>query len=179
MCNVTLITAMELLNNSVIARRLYDVAEVMALDTVDGSWEHELSQEVSVMWTSEGLTISYIDKGEEQQLPIQYSDDFGVWFTPEYELVKQFTTSLQELAVNKMAEYLCSNDIDFDDNGRWVIECGDEGWMNFVPELGCYTIGRYGNLYPFELLNNLEGLPNVKGRLIRGDEQNSIVKVED
>lgn len=177
--NFKLINALELLNNSDITRHLSHVVEIMSLDTVDGSWEHELSQEVSVVWTSEGLTISYIDKEEEQQLPIQYSDDFGVWFTPEYELEEQFTTSLQEMAVNAKAWDLCSYGVDFDENGRWVIECGDEGWMNFVPELGCYTIGRYGNLYPFELLNALEGLPNVRGRLIRGDKENSIVKVED
>jgi hypothetical protein len=177
--NCKLINALELLNNSKIKHRLGDVLEVMSLDTVNGSWEHELTDEVSVMWTCEGLAISYIEEEKEEQLPIEYSSDFRVWFTPEYELEEQFTTSLQEMAVDAKAWDLCSYEVDFDDDGRWVIECGDKGWMNFVPELGCYTIGRYGSLYPFEILNNLEGLPNVRGKLVKGDEQYRIVKVED
>jgi hypothetical protein len=181
MRNTTLISALELLNNSDIAHRLFDVNKVMQLDNMDASWEHSFSDEVSVMWDREEKFLLSIMDDEEIKLPIEYSSDFGVWFIPYYTVTMedQFTTSLQEMAVDAMAYKLCSDTVDFDDDERWVIECGDEGWMNFVEELGCYTIGQYGNLYPFELLNALEGLPNVKGKLIRGDLENSIVKVGD
>ena len=181
MRNTTLIAALELLNHSDIARRLDDVNAVMQSDTVNGSWEHELTDEVSIIWDREEKFLLSIMEQDEIKLPLEHSSDFNVWFIPYYTVTMedQFTTSLQELAVEAKAWDLCSDEVDFDDDGRWVIECGDEGWMNFVEELGCYTIGQYGNLYPFELLNALEGLPNVKGKLIRGDLENSIVKVGD
>lgn len=153
-----LIKVIEKLNESEIVHNLWNVKEVMNKAS-EGSWECEIDEEISVLWRDRHLYLSFMDEGEEDQLLILPHPDLGVWYTPEYEIGEQFLTSEQEMLVKHKADQLRSDDYFVDDEGYWVIECGDEGFMEFDAELGYYIIGRYGNRYPFTALNNLCNLP--------------------